>query len=69
MRQLDLMAGGAERARWNRTSFVCALIANAHRDPKKHRPFEPSDFNPYAAKTEGPVKVIALKKFFTKGQS
>ncbi|MCC5829759.1 MAG: hypothetical protein JJU36_09975, partial [Phycisphaeraceae bacterium] len=34
------------RERWTHTSIICALIANAHRDPKKHRPFKPADFNP-----------------------
>jgi hypothetical protein len=28
--------------------MVCCLIANANRDPKKSRPFKPSDFDPYA---------------------
>jgi hypothetical protein len=26
------------------------LIANVNRDPKKTRPFKPSDFDPYSAK-------------------
>jgi len=42
------MAEGLGRRRWAHTSLICALIANAHRDPKKHRPFRPSDFDPYA---------------------
>ena len=27
--------------------MLCALIANANRDPKKGRAFKPDDFNPY----------------------
>jgi len=42
------MAEGLGRERWAHTSIICTLIANAHRDPKKHRPFTPDDFNPYA---------------------
>jgi len=29
-------------------SVLCALIGNANRDPKKHRAYKPSDFDPYA---------------------
>ena len=42
------MAEGGDRQRWNHTSQLLALIGNANRDPKKGRPFRPSDFNPYA---------------------
>ncbi len=42
------MAEGLGRERWAHTSLVCALIANSNRDPKKHRPFKLSDFDPYA---------------------
>jgi len=42
------MAEGLGRERWAHTSLICTLIANAHRDPKKRRPFTPSDFDPYA---------------------
>ena len=48
MRQLLWMAEGLGRERWAHTSMVCCLIANANRDPKKSRPFKPSDFDPYA---------------------
>jgi len=42
------MAEGLGRERWAHTSLICTLIANANRDPKKRRPFAPSDFDPYA---------------------
>ena len=42
------MAEAKARSAWDRTSLVCALIANANRDPKKSRPYKPADFNPYA---------------------
>lgn len=29
-----------------RVGLICAVIANAHRDPKKHKPFGPKDFMP-----------------------
>ena len=41
------MVEGLGRERWAHTSVICALFANAHRDPKKQRPFKPDDFNPY----------------------
>lgn len=43
------MAEARQSAAWDRTSLLCALIANASRDPKKGRPYKPADFNPYAA--------------------
>ena len=42
------MAEGLGRERWAHTSMLCVLIVNGNRDPKKHRPFKPSDFDPYA---------------------
>ena len=42
------MAEGLGRERWAHTSVICSLVANANRDPKKHRAFKPSDFDPYA---------------------
>ena len=43
------MAEGRGREHWAHTSAMLALIANAHRNPKKQRPFTPADFNPYGA--------------------
>lgn len=48
LRELVLMAEGRDGAEWERTSLLAMLIANANRDPKKHGPFKPSDFNPYS---------------------
>jgi hypothetical protein len=42
------MAEGLGRERWAHTSLLCAILANANRDPKRTRPFKPADFNPYA---------------------
>ena len=41
------MAEGHGRDEWGRLSVLCALIGNAHRDPKKGRAFKPGDFDPY----------------------
>jgi len=41
------MAKGHSKDRWSRISLLCAIIANANRDPKKTRPFKPADFNPH----------------------
>jgi len=44
------MADGRSFAMWGHTSNIMALLANIHRDPKKSRPFGPSQFNPHAAR-------------------
>jgi hypothetical protein len=44
------MAEARGRESWAHTSAILALIANVNRDPKKTRPFKPSDFDPYSAK-------------------
>jgi len=41
------MAEGHGRDAWSRMSVLLALTANANRDPKKHRAFKPSDFDPF----------------------
>jgi len=63
------MAEGRQRHAWIHTSSLLALIANANRDPKKHRPFKPSDFDPYANKRQKGIpitkdNVAVLKHFF-----
>jgi hypothetical protein len=42
------MAEAKAQHDWARNAALMALIANAHRDPKKSRPFTPKDFNPVA---------------------
>jgi len=32
---------------WSHTSSLMAVLANTHRDSKKHRPYGPKDFDPY----------------------
>lgn len=44
------MAEARGRECWAHTSAILTLIANVNRDPKKTRPFKPSDFDPYSAK-------------------
>ena len=48
------MAEARSKERWAHTSTILALTANVNRDPKKHGPFNPADFNPY---TERAVKI------------
>jgi len=60
------MAEARERSGWARTSALLALVANAHRDAKKTRPFKPSDFDPYARRGESAANDIpALRALFT----
>ena len=51
------MAEGAQKERWQHTSCILSLIANANRDPKKGRRFKPADFNPFARRTAGKTGV------------
>jgi len=46
------MAEARGRDEWSRAAAGMAHLANIHRDPKKHRPFVPDDFNPYAESEE-----------------
>ena len=51
------MAEARSRENWAHTSSVLAMLANVNRDPKKTKPFKPSDFDPYgnANKSAKPV--------------
>lgn len=42
------MAESRERSEWGRLSNLMALVANAHRDPKRSSTVRPERFNPYA---------------------
>lgn len=58
------MADARSRADWGRTSVVLALLANAHRDPKKTRAFKPADFNPHEMekRTVGRTRDLSILK-------
>jgi len=61
------MAEAQCRQRWNHTASLLAMLANAHRDPKKSRPFQPRDFHPYLRAKDAPaaqVGVQVLKQVF-----
>ena len=53
------MAEGQGRDEWGRTALLCALVANAHRDPKKGRAFKVADFDPYG---RDPGEVIEVNR-------
>ena len=65
------MAEAKQRSDWLRTSALMALLANAHRDPKKSRAFKPADFDPFTERADGKVKVGigALKTVFIEGRN
>ena len=46
------MAEARSKDNWQHPAALLALLANAHRDPKKTGPFKPDDFNPFAETTE-----------------
>ena len=63
------MAEERIRERWNHTSALLAMLANANRDPKKGRALRPADFHPMqpaatekAAVLKGDLRM--LKKVF-----
>jgi len=45
------MAESRTRESWSHTSALLALLANVHRDPKKHRVYKPADFDPTRSRT------------------
>jgi len=45
------MAEGWGRLQWAQTAALLAMLANCNRDPKKTRPYKPSDFDPYYEQT------------------
>lgn len=49
------MADGRAKFMWGIASSQMALLANLNRDPKKGKPFKPSDFNPF---TPAPPKIV-----------
>lgn len=62
------MAEGRQRSDWAQTSTLLALLANAHRDPRKTRAFKPSDFDPFARTSEhARADISALKAVFIDG--
>ena len=68
------MAEAKARDRWAHTSCVLAMIANAHRDPKKTRAYRPSDFSPFEKKRKQgipitPGNIGLLKEVFVDGGS
>lgn len=55
------MAEARQRESWSRTASAMALLANTQRDPKKTRPFRPSDFDPFsAAKSAEPTPKVGV---------
>jgi len=50
------MADARGRDNWSHTAALLCLTANVSRDPKKHRPFRPDDFDPYARQAKGRTK-------------
>lgn len=63
------MLDGRQRHDWSIASAVMALVANIHRDPKRSRRLNPSDFDPFA-KRQRPIKVAVsvLKDVFIDGK-
>lgn len=63
------MLDGKQRHDWSIASAVMALVANIHRDPKRSRRLNPSDFDPFAKRQRPiPVGVSVLKDVFIDGK-
>ena len=52
------MADAKQTEEWNHTSAILAMLANAHRDPKKTRPFKPADFHPGTNRSRRSRRVV-----------
>jgi hypothetical protein len=63
------MLEGRQRHDWSIASTCLSVIANLHRDPKRSRRLNPSDFDPFA-KRNRPIKVgvSVLKDVFIDGK-
>ena len=71
LRELVWMADAKQTDAWNHTAAVLAMLANTHRNPKKARPFKPSDFHPgtRSARPQEPlpkVDISILKTVFVR---
>jgi hypothetical protein len=55
------MVESKRREAWDHTSALLALLANAHRDPKKGRAFRPEDFHPCVAPRKQGLRLTADK--------
>ena len=71
LRELVWMADARQTDAWNHTAAVLAMLANTHRNPKKARPFKPSDFHPgtRSARPQEPlpkVDISILKSVFVR---
>jgi len=67
------MAEGRSREAWNHTAAVMAILANVHRDPKKHGPYGAEDFHPYRTRGREPAPktkdLSILKAVFVDGKA
>jgi hypothetical protein len=66
------MAEGRQRHDWSIASALMTLIANLHRDPKKHRALKPRDFDPFSRARQPASKpkvgISVLKDVFIDGK-
>ncbi len=62
------MAEARGKFEWEQTSAIMALVVNMLRDPKKSKPVNPEDFNPYHKKIIPRLKapISILKDVFVK---
>ena len=63
------MLDGRQRHDWSIAATVMSVMANLHRDPKRSRRLNPTDFDPFA-KHRRPVRVdvSVLKDVFIDGK-
>ncbi len=54
------MADAAINERWNHTAALMAMLANIHRDAKRHKAFKPADFHPLARKSDGKIENVGV---------
>ena len=62
------MAEAVSRRAWDLASHQMALFANANRDHKKQRPFNPEDFNPMRRPVRQQADISVLKALLPREQ-
>jgi len=54
------LAEARSQEEWVHTANLMAMLANLHRDPKKHAAYKPSDFYPKPHKSAKPTETADI---------
>lgn len=68
LRELLAMVEARTQDEWARLSSLMALLANCNRDPKRSKPYQPHDFDPFGRRPEPkPADRAELRAWFLGG--